>query len=139
MLVVFETAAGQLVTDEIFVRTGVAYEVRTEAVGEKGSALIGLDQNLTVKSTDGRWGGQITPGFVDRFGQAYQVELQRWANAAAYGTIDGPGAWDGYAAVAVCEAGVEAVRTGQKVAVSLGTPPEPTGGITAPDLEGARP
>ena len=87
----------------------------------------------------GRRGGQITPGFVERFGSAYQLELQRWVTAAGRGTIDGPGAWDGYAAVAVCEAGVEAVRTGQKVAVSLGAPPEPTGGITAPDLEGARP
>jgi myo-inositol 2-dehydrogenase/D-chiro-inositol 1-dehydrogenase len=139
MLVVFETAAGALVTDEIYVRSGVAYEVRTEAVGERGSALIGLDQNLTVRSTDGRWGGQITPGFVERFGSAYAVELQRWVDAARRGTVDGPGVWDGYAAVAVCEAGVEAVRTGQKVPVRLGERPAPTGGITARDLEGARP
>lgn len=123
MLVVFETAAGALVTDEIFVRSGVAYEVRTEAVGERGSALIGLDQNLTVKSTDGRWGGQITPGFVERFGPAYTVELQRWVDAAGRGSIDGPGVWDGYAAVAVCEAGVEAVRSGLKVPVQLGQRP----------------
>ncbi len=73
-------------------------------------------------------------------------------------TIDGPGAWDGYAAVAVCEAGVEAVRTGQKVPVVLGARPaapvaagsdgststqpgiaESSAGITAPDLEGAQP
>ena len=38
MLVIFETESGAIVTDEIFVRTGVAYEVRTEVVGEKGSA-----------------------------------------------------------------------------------------------------
>ncbi len=117
----------------------MAYEVRTEVVGESGSALIGLDQNLQVKSTDGRWGGQITSGFVERFGQAYAVELQRWVDAAKLGTIDGPGAWDGYAAVAVCEAGVQAVSTGDKVPVELGARPAPTGGITAPDLEGARP
>ena len=119
MLVIFEMASGRIVTDEIYVRTGVAYEVRTEVVGESGSALIGLDQNLQVKSTDGRWGGQITPGFVERFGQAYAVELQRWVDAASQGTIDGPGAWDGYAAVAVCEAGVQAVNTGEKVPVRL--------------------
>jgi myo-inositol 2-dehydrogenase/D-chiro-inositol 1-dehydrogenase len=100
--------------------------------------MIGLDQNLVVTSTDGRRGGQITPGFVERFGTAYQVELQRWVNAARRGTIDGPGVWDGYAAVAVCEAGVEAVRTGQKVPVRLGDRPTPAGGITTPDLEAAR-
>jgi myo-inositol 2-dehydrogenase/D-chiro-inositol 1-dehydrogenase len=155
MLVIFETDSGRVVTDEVFVRSQVAYEVRTEVVGEQGSALIGLDQGLIRKSTDGRWGGRITPGFVERFAPAYQVELQRWVDAARRGTIDGPGVWDGYAAVAVCEAGVEALRTDAKVKVSLEPRPttEETGGNsprgvsggvppelnTAPDLEAARP
>ena len=119
MLVIFETESGRIVTDEIYVRTQVGYEVRTEVVGERGSATIGLDQNLQVKTADGRWGGRLTPSFVERFGAAYDTELQRWVDAARAGTIDGPGAWDGYAAVAVCDAGVQAVRTGQKVAVHL--------------------
>jgi myo-inositol 2-dehydrogenase/D-chiro-inositol 1-dehydrogenase len=146
MLVIFETESGAIVTDEIFVRSGVAYEVRTEVVGEKGSAFIGLDQNLQVKSTDGRWGGQMTPSFVERFGAAYDVELQRWVDAAKAGTIDGASAWDGYAAVAVCEAGVQALRNGVKFHVHLARgdvaaiePDEPQAGIQAPDLEGAWP
>ena len=147
MLVIFETESGAIVTVESFVRTGVAYEVRTEVVGERGSALIGLDQNLQVKSTDGRWGGAITPSFVERFGQAYDIELQRWVDAAKAGTIDGPSAWDGYAAVAVCEAGVLALRSGGKVHVHLAggssvasiEAEEPHAGIQAPDLEGAWP
>src|SRR5215213_3650200 len=119
MLVIFETESGAIVTDEIFVRTGVAYEVRTEVVGEKGSAFIGLDQNLQIKSTDGWWGGKITPSFIERFGHAYDTELQRWMDAARSGTIDGASAWDGYAAVAVCEAAVLALRSGVKVHVHL--------------------
>jgi myo-inositol 2-dehydrogenase / D-chiro-inositol 1-dehydrogenase len=139
MLVIFETASGCLVTDECYVRTGVAYEVRTEAVGERGSALIGLDQSMQTRTTDGRSGGSLSTGFVERFGAAYRTELQRWVEAARRGTIDGPDAYDGYAAVAVCEAGVRALRTGAKVAVELADRPEhePTGGITAPDLEAA--
>jgi myo-inositol 2-dehydrogenase / D-chiro-inositol 1-dehydrogenase len=123
MIVLFETESGALATDEIFVRSGIAYEVRTEVVGEKGSAVIGLDQTGLVKTTDARWGGPMTPGFVERFGAAYHTELQRWVNAARNGTIDGPGAWDGYAAVAVCEAGVQAVRTGERVPVAMGQRP----------------
>jgi myo-inositol 2-dehydrogenase/D-chiro-inositol 1-dehydrogenase len=140
MLVIFETASGRIVTDEVFVRTQVGYEVRTEVVGETGSAVIGLDQNLQVKSA-GRWGGQLSPSFVERFGPAYHLELQRWVDAARAGTIDGPGCWDGYAAVAVCDAGVEALRTGAKVSVAMRPRPvaEPQPGITAPDLEAARP
>jgi myo-inositol 2-dehydrogenase / D-chiro-inositol 1-dehydrogenase len=147
MLVIFETKSGAIVTDEIFVRTGVAYEVRTEVVGEKGSAFIGLDQNLQVKSTDGRWGGKITPSFLERFGRAYDIELQRWVDAAKAGTIDGASAWDGYAAVAVCEAGVLSLRSGVKVHVHLASGStvaaieleEPHAGIQAPDLEAAWP
>jgi len=67
-LVIFETESGRIVTDEIYVRTQVGYEVRTEVVGERGSATIGLDQNLQVKTADGRWGGRLTPSFVERFG-----------------------------------------------------------------------
>ena len=140
MLVIFETESGRIVTVEIFVRTGVAYEVRTEVVGELGSATIGLDQNLQVKGTDGRWGGQITAGFVERFQQAYDTELQRWVDAAAKGTIDGPGSWDGCAAVAVCEAGVAAVRSGRKEYVQLAGSSVPAvdqasaPGVRAPDL-----
>jgi myo-inositol 2-dehydrogenase/D-chiro-inositol 1-dehydrogenase len=146
MLVIFETESGAIVTNEIFVRSGVAYEVRTEVVGEKGSAFIGLDQNLQLKSTDGRWGGKMTPSFVERFGGAYDVELQRWVDAAKAGTIDGASAWDGYAAVAVCEAGVQALRSGVKFHVHLAgsdvaaiEPEEQHAGIQAPDLEGAWP
>ena len=123
MLVIFEMASGRVVTDEVFVRSRIGYEVRTEVVGEAGVATIGLDQHLQVKAADGRWGGTTAPGFVERFAAAYETELQRWVDAARRGTVDGPGAWDGYAAAAVCEAGVEAVRTGQKVKVVLAERP----------------
>jgi myo-inositol 2-dehydrogenase/D-chiro-inositol 1-dehydrogenase len=125
LLVVFEMASGRIVDVECFVSTGVAYEVRTEVVAEDGSAMIGLDQGLVrqtgspagaVRSTD------IPPGFRERFGPAYDIELQRWVDAARRGTIDGPGAWDGYAAQAVCAAGVEALRTGRRTEVRLEQP-----------------
>lgn len=129
----FTTASGRHVDVECFVTTGVAYEVRTEIVGELGSAFIGLDQGLIRKQRnpvqtdtgDGRkiagiWGGDITPSFVERFGVAYDVEIQRWVNAVRAGTnVDGPGAWDGYAAAAVCAAGVRSLETGERVAVDM--------------------
>ena len=103
--------------------------------------MIGLDQNLQVKSTDGRWGGRSPPASSSASARRTRPELQRWVDAARAGTIDGPGAWDGYAAVAVCEAGVQALRTGEKVPVVLQPKPipEPAPGVTAPDLEAARP
>ena len=35
------------------------------------------------------------------------------------GTASGPSAWDGYAATAVCDAALEALRTGARTEVTL--------------------
>ena len=79
------TESGKYVDVELFVTTGVAYEVRTEVVAEKGSAIIGLDVGLVRKVAPGNWGGRITPGFRERFGQAYDTEFQRWVDAVRAG------------------------------------------------------
>jgi myo-inositol 2-dehydrogenase / D-chiro-inositol 1-dehydrogenase len=119
-IAILRTASGRHVDVELFVTTGVAYEVRTEVVAEKGSAMIGLDVGLVHKSSPGTWGGQITPGFRERFGQAYDTEIQRWVDAVRSGAnVDGPTAWDGYAAAAVCEAGVESLNSGAPVSVKM--------------------
>jgi len=119
-IAIFQTASGKHVDVEVFVTTGVAYEVRTEVVGDRGSAMIGLDVGLVRKSAPGHWGGQITPSFKERFGLAYDVEIQRWVDAVRSGVnVDGPGAWDGYAAAAVCAAGVASLESGLPVAVEM--------------------
>ncbi|KWX66665.1 Gfo/Idh/MocA family protein [Mycobacterium sp. NAZ190054] len=121
---ILRTVSGRHVDVELFVTTGVAYEVRTEVVGEHGSALIGLDVGLIRKAAPGTWGGQITPGFRERFGRAYDTEIQRWVDAVISGlNVDGPTAWDGYAAAAVCAAGVESLETGLPVDVQLAERP----------------
>jgi myo-inositol 2-dehydrogenase / D-chiro-inositol 1-dehydrogenase len=119
-IAIFQTVSGRHVDVEVFVTTGVAYEVRTEVVGELGSATIGLDVGLVRKSAPGTWGGRITPSFRERFGTAYDIEIQRWVDAVRSGVnVDGPNAWDGYAAAAVCEAGVRSLQTGERVDVEL--------------------
>lgn len=119
-IAIFQTASGRHVDVELFVTTGVAYEVRTEIVGELGSATIGLDVGLVRKSSPGAWGGRITPGFRERFGAAYDIEVQRWVDAVRSGVnVDGPTAWDGYAAAAVCAAGVRSLESGERVDVEL--------------------
>ncbi|GAA1461258.1 Gfo/Idh/MocA family protein [Williamsia maris] len=127
----FTTESGRHIDAEVFVTTGVAYEVRTEVVGEKGSAFIGLDVGMVRKystgaavgdgrSRAGSWGGDITPSFTERFGQAYDTEIQRWVNAVRSGVnVDGPGAWDGYAAAAVCAAGVRSLDSGRPETVEM--------------------
>ncbi|UXA16462.1 Gfo/Idh/MocA family protein [Mycobacterium sp. SMC-4] len=132
-IAILRTVSGRHVDVELFVTTGVAYEVRTEVVGEHGSAIIGLDVGMIRKSAapspggaagPATWGGQIAPDFRERFGGAYDTEIQRWVDAVRSGATtgdytDGPTAWDGYAAAAVCAAGVESLQTGLPVDIQL--------------------
>ncbi|MFC7447645.1 Gfo/Idh/MocA family protein [Rhodococcus daqingensis] len=123
-LVILETETGRMVDIEVFVNAGVGYEVRTEVVGERGSAMIGLDVGLVRRTEPGSWGGQITPGFRERFGQAYDSEVQRWVDAIHAGgrsgdCVDGPGSWDGYAAAAVCAAGIRSLETWDRIEVDM--------------------
>ncbi|MFE1765246.1 Gfo/Idh/MocA family protein [Streptomyces angustmyceticus] len=117
-LVLFETAGGQVVDTEIFVNCGFGYQVGCEAVCENGTARIGDDHGV-FSNAAGRWGGAVPPGFVERFEEAYDRQVQHWVNATRRGEVEGPSCWDGYAAAAVCEAGVRAQTTGERVPVEL--------------------
>jgi myo-inositol 2-dehydrogenase / D-chiro-inositol 1-dehydrogenase len=114
-----ETESGRLVDVEVFVGTGVGYEVRTELVAERGTAMIGLDRGPVVSTSAGARGRAIPPDFRQRFATAYDLEVQAWVDAARRGTVDGPSTWDGYAATAVTTAGLEALRSGRRTEVRL--------------------
>ena len=119
-IAIFETTGGRHVDAEVFVGTGVGYQVRTEVVGETGSASIGLGVGVIRTSGAGGWGGRVASGFLERFATAYDTEVQRWVDAVRSGiNIAGPSAWDGYAAAAVCAAAVRSLETGERVTVAL--------------------
>ena len=115
-LVLLTTESGVLADVEINVNVQFGYQVKTEAVFERGIAEIGRTAGLTLWQ-DGRLGTAEHVTFKTRFAAAYDSEIQRWVNAVAAGTIDGPSAWDGYLAAAVAEAAVEAQATGTSVDV----------------------
>ncbi len=116
--VVFETDGGALVDVEIFVNCGFGYQVQAEAVCERGTARIG-EGHAMVTNAAGRWGGAIAQDFVERFAEAYDREVQAWVDATRRGEVTGPSVWDGYAAAAVCEAGVRAQMEGRRTEVEL--------------------
>ncbi|MFJ6569035.1 Gfo/Idh/MocA family protein [Streptomyces sp. NPDC091292] len=116
--VVMETDGGALVDVEIFVNCGFGYQVKAEAVCERGTARIG-DEHALVTEADGRWGGTVAPDFVERFEDAYDREIQAWVDATRRGEVTGPSCWDGYAATAVSEAGVRSLTEGRRVEVDM--------------------
>ena len=122
LMVLLEMASGVLVDVEVFVNAAYGYDIRAEIVGESGTVALGEADGLRI-ALGGRRGGRIPADWRERFGRAFDAELQDWLKAAAAGTSAGPSCWDGYAATAVAETCVQALRTGSRTAVSM--PPCP--------------
>ena len=121
--VLFETAGGALVDVEVFVNCGFGYQVRCEAVCERGGARIGDDHGMLV-TAGGSAGAEVPQDYLVRFADAYDREVQAWVDATRRGRVTGPTAWDGYAASVVAEAGVASLESGTRAAVDLAARPE---------------
>ncbi|MEV7689807.1 Gfo/Idh/MocA family protein [Streptomyces bungoensis] len=121
--VLLESEGGVLVDVEVFVNCGFGYQVRCEAVCEAGSARIG-DEHTMVVTTRGSAAEEVAQDYLVRFAGAYDREVQAWVDATRRGEVTGPGAWDGYAASVVAEAGVGSLETGARTRVELAPRPE---------------
>jgi myo-inositol 2-dehydrogenase/D-chiro-inositol 1-dehydrogenase len=117
ILALLETEDGVLATIEMNVSVQFGYQVKTEAVFQKGIAEIGRTAGMNT-FFDGQIATEEHMSFKTRFAAAYDTQIQRWVDATKLGKIDGPSAWDGYLAAAAVEAGVEALRSGNKVEVA---------------------
>ena len=123
LILLLEMASGVLVDDELFVNARYGYDVRGEIVGETGTVALADLSEVTLR-TGNRYGGRVPADWRDRFIRAYDAELQDWLNAVAAGTCTGPTAWDGYAAAAVTDSALEALRAGHRTAVTMPERPE---------------
>jgi myo-inositol 2-dehydrogenase/D-chiro-inositol 1-dehydrogenase len=137
LILLLETASGALVDDELFVSARYGYDVRGEVVCETGTVALADVSEVTVRTQNRRRvvqggrppqtppdGDRVPVDWRDRFIRAYDTELQEWLNAVAAGFSTGPSSWDGFAAAVVTDAALEALRTGQRTAVSMPERPE---------------
>jgi myo-inositol 2-dehydrogenase/D-chiro-inositol 1-dehydrogenase len=132
LIIVFELASGVLVDDEVFVNAGYGYDVRGEVVGESGTVALADAGGVTLSAGGRRTavpagqtrGDRVPADWRERFSAAYDAELQAWLNAVTAGTFTGPSSWDGYAAAAVTDSALRALRTGQRVTVPLPERPD---------------
>ncbi|MFF5076794.1 Gfo/Idh/MocA family oxidoreductase [Actinoplanes sp. NPDC000266] len=119
LFVVMEMAGGVLVDVEISVNIRYGYDIRGEVVGENGTAALGNAPLVAIRH-GGVAAGPVPADWRERFLRAYDVEFQEWIDSlTAGGRPVGPSAWDGYAAAVVSDAGVAALRTGDRVPVAL--------------------
>lgn len=119
LLMILETTSGVLVNVETSVNIRYGYDIRGEVVGEDGTAAL-ADRGQVVLRRGGTVSGTVPEDWRQRFVAAYDSEFQDWINAVSAGAnATGPSSWDGYAAQVVCDAGVRALHSGERVAVEL--------------------
>jgi myo-inositol 2-dehydrogenase/D-chiro-inositol 1-dehydrogenase len=117
-ILILEMTDGAIVDVEIFLNCSYGYDIRCEVVGERGTVELGEGYGAVVRG-GGLKSSRVPPDWRERFMQTYDVELQDWVDAVGAGEARGPSAWDGYVAAVVAECGLEVLRAGQRVPVSV--------------------
>ncbi len=118
LVLILTSESGVRVDDEVFVNHQFGYDIRCEAVAEKGCVSL-ADQNvIDVRDAHGAR-NRICRDHNDRFYGAFVTEVQEWITAVAEGRHTGSSSWDGYAAAVVCDAGVQALTADGEVPIAM--------------------
>ena len=122
VFMVLKTVTGQLVNVEINNNAAYGYDVRGELVGEKGSVFlrspIASELNVNLQSIT-----TYAEDWRPRFAEAYRLQNSAWLKSIETGKPVGAGAWDGYAATLIAEAGVKSLEQGIPVKVAPAAKP----------------
>jgi myo-inositol 2-dehydrogenase/D-chiro-inositol 1-dehydrogenase len=118
LVLILTSESGVRVDDEVFVNAQFGYDIRCEAVAEKGVVSLS-DQNVIDVRDAGGARNRIARDHNDRFYGAFVTEVQEWITAVSEGRHTGSSSWDGYAAAVVCDAGVQALTADGEVAITM--------------------
>ena len=110
-LVQFSTTGGRLGTIETNVVSGYGYEVGVELVGALGTVQTAPPKGAVVRR-DHAASQRVEYDWLQRFHEAYVIELQHWVEGLGNGTPAGPNAWDGYASLVVADACIASLISG---------------------------
>lgn len=105
-------ASGALGNVEVSRNAFYGYDIRTEVLGSEGAVLVGRHQHLPVLLLN-RAGAHtdVAPYLAERFGPAYQAQLQHFVQAVRAGNPPAVGGEDALAAFSI---GLAATRSAQQ-------------------------
>ncbi|UUZ96941.1 Gfo/Idh/MocA family oxidoreductase [Paenibacillus sp. P25] len=118
LIVLLETAKGIRIDGEIFVNCKYGYDIQCQVVGETGTANLPEPSSVILRS-EAKLSTGILVDWKQRFIESYDIELQDWINSTLQGEVNGPSAWDGYAAAVTADACLQAKNTGLIVPISM--------------------
>lgn len=103
-------------TIEAFVSARYGYEVVAEVVGAEGAATTAQPIPATMRRGQQR-STVVEADWLQRFQEAYVLELAQWVQSLRGAAFQGANAWDGYASLLVARACIESLQSGQPQAV----------------------
>jgi myo-inositol 2-dehydrogenase/D-chiro-inositol 1-dehydrogenase len=115
--ILLKTASGRLCVIANSRRSGFGYDQRIEAYGSAGLARAGnvLESSVEVWGEAGARTDRFQNFFLDRYRDAYRLEMAQFADVLAGRSEPSVGYADGVAALALAEAAGESLRTGLPV------------------------
>lgn len=118
-ILTLEFASGALGVIQNTRRTVYGYDLRVEVHGERGK-LVTEDERATKvwRYSEGGIRGDYYHYFIDRFRDAYLVEVQAFVNAVRSGETCRPGRRDAVESLRVAVAATRSLNTGRPVEVS---------------------
>ena len=126
-MIVMRTASGRLCHINNSRRASYGYDQRLEVHGSKGRLLAGNRLPTTVELADASSVSTDKPlhFFLERYAEAYRIELGAFVDAVEHRRPMPVGALDGRQAIVLAEAAVKSLKTGRPVRIS---PPPATRG-----------
>ena len=96
------------------------YDIRAEVIGTEGTlSLASTHSNQVALLRPGRESYETIPGFLERFSEAYVIELQHFIECVKTGTNPSVGVVDGYHALAVAQAAQMSYQQGCRKSVPM--------------------
>jgi len=116
-MVLLRTASGRMAHINNSRRASYGYDQRVEVFGSGGRLIAGNRTATTVEQADGAAVSSDKPlhFFLERYADAYRIELNAFLDAVANKTPMPVGAEDGRQALVLADAAFESLRTGAPV------------------------
>ncbi len=125
VVMVLETADGQLVNIEVNNNAAYGYDVRSELVGQTGTVDLGRPAEVTINAAL-QSASAYAQDWRPRFAEAYRLQNKAWIQGIHTGRLHphAADAWDGYCATVTAQAGVSSLESNSRVKIQLAEMPQ---------------
>lgn len=118
-IAVLRTAGGRLCSISNTRRCTFGYDQRIEVLGSLGMLSAGNRQEAPVQSADssGLHSPTVLPSFLERYADAYRIQLDKFLRALRGEQLDLPGCADGLQALIVADCAQASLESGKSVKI----------------------